>query len=58
MKQTIILLLVVFPSLAFGQFGISFHQSNLPFVGINYELKNKLRPEIRLGTDNFLMQWL
>ena len=53
MKQTIILLLVVFPSLAFGQLGISFHQSNLPFVGINYELKNKLRPEIRLGTDNF-----
>ncbi|HVG41451.1 MAG TPA: hypothetical protein VM888_07545 [Chitinophagaceae bacterium] len=43
----------VLPSLAFSQFGISFHQSNLPFVGLHYEIKNKWRPELRIGTDNF-----
>lgn len=53
MKRVIILSLIVIPSIAFGQLGISFHQSNLPFVGINYEIKGKLRPELRLGTDNY-----
>ena len=53
MKRIIILLLVVVPTFAIGQLGISFHQSNLPFVGLNYEIKHKLRPEIRLGTDNY-----
>lgn len=41
------------PSFSFAQFGINFHQSNLPFVGLNYQIKNKLRPELRIGTDNY-----
>ena len=53
MKRIIISLLIVLPSFAFGQLGISFHQSNLHFVGLNYEIKNRLRSEIRLGTDNY-----
>ncbi len=53
MKRLIIVLLIGVPSLVFGQLGISFHQSNLPFVGLNYQTKSKLRPEIRLGTDNY-----
>lgn len=53
MRRFIIVTLIILPSIAFGQFGISFHQSNLPFVGLNYEIKNKLRPELRLGTDNY-----
>lgn len=53
MRQIILVLFIVLPSIAFGQLGVSFHQSNLPFVGLNYEIKNKLRTEIRLGTDNY-----
>ena len=53
MKRIIISLFIVVPSFAFGQLGISFHQSNLPFVGLNYEIKNRLRSEVRLGTDNY-----
>lgn len=47
------LFFVAVPSFAFAQFGVNFHQSNLPFVGLNYEIKNRLRPEVRIGTDNF-----
>jgi hypothetical protein len=53
MRRFIIFTLIVLPSVGFGQFGISFHQSNLPFIGLNYEMKNKLRPELRVGTDNY-----
>jgi hypothetical protein len=53
MRILVIFFLFVLPSFAFGQFGINFHQSNLPFVGLNYEIKNKLRPELRIGTDNY-----
>lgn len=38
---------------SFAQLGVSFHQSNLPFVGISYEIKNRFSPEIRVGTDNY-----
>lgn len=41
------------PFFSYGQFGVSFYQSNLPFVGFSYEFNNKLRPEVRLGTDNY-----
>lgn len=53
MKQFIIVILTIVPSIAFGQLGISFHQSNLPFIGINYTIKDKIRPELRIGTDNY-----
>ena len=53
MKRIIILLLITVPFFSYGQFGVSFYQSNLPFVGLSYEFNNKLRPEVRLGTDNY-----
>ena len=53
MKHLAILFFTVLPSLAFAQFGVSFHQSNLPFAAFNYEIKNRLRPELRIGTDNY-----
>ncbi len=53
MIKIIITLLTALPTIAFGQLGISFHQSNLPFIGFNYEIKNKIRPELRVGTDNY-----
>ncbi|MEQ9439640.1 MAG: hypothetical protein RIG62_11360, partial [Cyclobacteriaceae bacterium] len=36
-----------------AQFGASIHQSNLPFVGLSYEIKERLLPELRIGTDNY-----
>ena len=41
-------------NLAFAQFGVSFHQSNLPFVGFNYEIADRFVPELRLGMDTRL----
>ncbi len=37
-----------------AQLGVSYHQSNLPFVGLNYTFANRLMPELRLGTDRYL----
>ncbi|MCW3073090.1 MAG: hypothetical protein JWP69_159 [Flaviaesturariibacter sp.] len=53
MRKIIITLLIALPTISFGQLGISFHQSNLPFIGLNYQIKNKIRPELRVGTDNY-----
>ncbi|MCF6352424.1 MAG: hypothetical protein L3J06_05390 [Cyclobacteriaceae bacterium] len=53
MKQIITILLLSIPSIGFAQLGISFHQSNLPFVGINYEIGERIRPELRIGIDSF-----
>lgn len=49
----IIALLCFFPK-AHSQWGISYHQSSLPFIGINYEIGNRFAPELRLGTDVYL----
>jgi hypothetical protein len=53
MKSLFTIALIITPLITFGQFGVSYHQSNLPFAGISYEIKDKLRPEIRFGTDNY-----
>ncbi|HZH94304.1 MAG TPA: hypothetical protein VEY06_00405 [Flavisolibacter sp.] len=53
MRFLVIISLFVLPLFAFAQFGVNFHQSNLPFVGVNYEIKNRLRTELRIGTDNY-----
>lgn len=49
-----ILALFLFPTACLAQLGVSFHQSNLPFAGISYEIKDRIRPELRIGTDNYL----
>ena len=35
----------------FSQIGTSLQYSSLPFWGINYELWDRFKPELRLGTD-------
>ena len=45
---------VVSVNSAFAQFGVSVHQSNLPFIGFNYELADRFVPELRLGMDTNL----
>lgn len=47
------LIFVLFSNIALAQFGVSAHQSELPFIGFNYEFNDHLRPEIRIGTDNY-----
>lgn len=49
-----LVLLVCTTTPAFTQLTVAYYQSNLPFVSINYEFKSKLRPEMRIGADNFL----
>ena len=55
MKSLLALVLLLAATGARAQFGVSFHQSNLPFVGLQYELLDgRLVPEMRLGVDNFI----
>ena len=35
----------------FAQLSVGYHQSNLPFVSLGYEIKSRLMPELRLSTD-------
>ena len=39
---------------SFAQVGVSFHQSNMPFVGVSYEINNRFLPEFRIGIDTFI----
>ncbi|PKD19597.1 hypothetical protein APR41_03045 [Salegentibacter salinarum] len=53
--KCILVLSIFFISIkSFAQLGVSFHQSNLPFVGISYEINNKFLPELRIGADNYI----
>ena len=53
--QFIVVLSIFFISNnSFSQLGVSFNQSNLPFVGLSYEINNKFLPELRIGTDNYI----
>lgn len=36
---------------SFAQLGVDFHQSNIPFIGLTYEIKTRLLTELRLSTD-------
>lgn len=54
MKKLITFFLSFAPAIAFAQFGVNFHQSNLPFIGINYEFADRVRPEFRISTDHYL----
>jgi len=53
MKKSLLLLILFIPLLSFGQFGVSFHESTMPFFGVSYEFGERFRPEIRLGTNNY-----
>lgn len=53
MRIFILIFFFIVPSFAYAQFGVSFNQSNLPFVSLSYEIKNRLRPQLRIGTDHY-----
>ena len=48
-----IFFLFIFSAVSYGQIGINYHQSTLPFFGIIYEIKELIKPEIRIGTNTF-----
>lgn len=41
-------------TVVFSQTTVTFHQSNLPFIGVNYQFGEKFIPEFRIGTDQYL----
>ncbi len=53
MKKILLLLLTLgcCTNLVYGQWGVSVHQSNLPFVGVNYDFTKRISADLRLGTD-------
>ena len=53
LKILLVVAVLFFFSKSYAQVGVSYHQSNLPFAGINYEAGERFLPEIRLGTDSF-----
>ena len=53
MKKSLLLFALFIPLFSFGQFGVSAHESTMPFIGINYEFNERFRPEIRFGTNNY-----
>jgi hypothetical protein len=54
MKKTLLIALFgLFTLSAFSQTTVSFHQSNLPFIGVNYQFGERFIPEFRIGTDQF-----
>jgi hypothetical protein len=53
MKRLIFIFYLIIPAMANGQIGVDFHFSNLPFFGINYEIIDRIRPELRIGTDTY-----
>ena len=53
-KILLIIFFGLFSLTAFTQTTITFHQSNLPFLGVNYQFGEKFIPELRVGTDQYL----
>lgn len=54
MRRLLALLLFFIPTITFGQLGVDYYLSNIPFFGMSYEISDRIRPEVRIGTDTFL----
>lgn len=54
MKKTLLILIAsFFVKTAIAQTTIAFHQSNLPFIGVNYQFGERFIPEFRVSTDQY-----
>lgn len=51
--KNLTLIFLLASNVAFAQFGVNIHQSEIPFMGFNYEISERWRPEMRFGTDNY-----
>lgn len=54
MKRLVLFIILFTPLIANAQIGVDYQFSNLPFLGISYEINDRFRPEIRIGTDAFI----
>lgn len=43
-----------FISNSYSQLNIGYHQSNLPFIAVGYDINERITPELRLGIDQFI----
>jgi hypothetical protein len=55
-KRITIIIFFLSPVVLLAQFGVGFHQSNLPFATFNFEFKERFRPELRIGVDYDLVE--
>lgn len=53
MKYLALTVLIFISHLTYGQLGLSYHQSSLPFMGINYGFADRFAAEVRLSTDMY-----
>lgn len=54
MKKFILLsIFALISTVSFAQWTVSYHQSNLPFLGVNKQLGERFLPEFRVGTDQY-----
>lgn len=53
MKTLFVLAISLAPLFSFAQITVGYNQSNLPFVSVGYEIKERIKPELRIGTDTF-----
>lgn len=54
MKNFLVIFFIFCPYFLFAQPGVNYHHSGLPFLGINYEINERVRPELRIGTNTLL----
>lgn len=52
-KSLLIVCFSLFSIAAYSQTTVAFHQSNLPFIGVNHQFGEKFIPEFRVGTDQY-----
>lgn len=52
-KTFCILFFSLFTLTASAQFGVSYHESTMPFLGFNYELDDQYFGELRIGTNHY-----
>lgn len=50
MRKFVFIIFLFCTKLSYAQLGVSYHQSSLPFIGVQYDLGDWL-PELRLGTN-------
>jgi hypothetical protein len=43
----------LFSTALYSQTTVAFHQSNLPFIGVNHQFGERFIPELRVGTDQY-----
>lgn len=54
MKKLILLAFFgLISTVSFAQWTVSYHQSNLSFLGVNKQLGERWLPEFRVGTDQY-----